>query len=58
INIQFLYENKKVFVVDEYGRLEAMDYIGNKDQLCFKSLSSHVRYLFSSTASVERKKCK
>ena len=50
INIQILYENEKVSVVDEYGRPEAMDSIVDKDQLCLQCA------VFISTVSVERER--
>jgi transposase len=45
MNIQFLYENGKGSVVDEYGRPEPMDYIVDEEQFCLKTLSSHTQYL-------------
>jgi hypothetical protein len=45
MNIQFLYENGKGSVVDEYGRPEPMDYIVDEEQFRFGTLSSHTQYL-------------
>ena len=45
MNIQFLYENGKGSVVDEYGRPEPMDYIVDEEQFRLEALSSHIQYL-------------
>ncbi|KAG1426527.1 hypothetical protein G6F58_001440 [Rhizopus delemar] len=45
MNIQFLYENGKGSVVDEYGRPEPMDYIVDEEQFHLEALSSHIQYL-------------
>ncbi|KAG1549865.1 hypothetical protein G6F46_002733 [Rhizopus delemar] len=45
MNIQFLYENEKGSVVDEYGRPEPMDYIVDEEQFRLETLSSHTQYL-------------
>ncbi|KAG1147090.1 hypothetical protein G6F37_009566 [Rhizopus arrhizus] len=45
MNIQFLYENGKGSVVDEYGRAEPMDYIVDEEQFRLETLSSHTQYL-------------
>jgi hypothetical protein len=55
MNIQFLFENGKGSVVDEYGRPEPMDYIVDEEQFRLETLSSHYT-IFSSTASGEREK--
>lgn len=41
MNIQFLYENGKGSVVDEYGRPEPMDCIVDKEQFYLEALGSH-----------------
>ena len=45
MNIQFLFENGKGSVIDEYGRPEPMDYIVDEEQFCLETLSSHTQYL-------------
>ena len=45
MNIQFLFENGKGSVVDEYGRPEPMDYIVDEEQFHLETLSSHTQYL-------------
>ena len=45
MNIQFLFENGKGSVVDEYGRPEPMDYIVDEEQFRLETLSSHTQYL-------------
>ncbi|KAG1283673.1 hypothetical protein G6F66_010859 [Rhizopus arrhizus] len=45
MNIQFLFENGKGSVVDEYGRSEPMGYIVDEEQFCLETLSSHTQYL-------------
>ena len=45
MNIQFLYENGKDSVVDEYDRPEPMDYIVDEEQFRLETLSSHIQYL-------------
>ncbi|KAG0817207.1 hypothetical protein G6F18_008281 [Rhizopus arrhizus] len=45
MNIQFLFENGKGSVVDEYGRPEPMDYIVDEEQFRLETLSSHIQYL-------------
>ncbi|KAG1151437.1 hypothetical protein G6F37_001754 [Rhizopus arrhizus] len=45
MNIQFLYENGKGSVVDEYDRPEPMDYIVDEEQFRLETLSSHIQYL-------------
>jgi hypothetical protein len=45
MNIQFLFENRKGSVVDEYGRPEPMDYIVDEEQFRLETLSSHTQYL-------------
>ena len=39
MNIQFLFENGKGSVVDEYGRSEPMGYIVDEEQFCLETLS-------------------
>lgn len=43
--LQFLFENGKGSVVDEYGRPEPMDYIVDEEQFRLETLSSHTQYL-------------
>ncbi|KAG0741370.1 hypothetical protein G6F57_001031 [Rhizopus arrhizus] len=45
MSIQFLFENGKGSVVDEYGRPEPMDYIIDEEQFRLETLSSHTQYL-------------
>ena len=45
MNIQFLFENGKGSVVDEYGRPEPMDYIVDEEQFRLETLTSHTQYL-------------
>ncbi|KAG1170467.1 hypothetical protein G6F70_009073 [Rhizopus microsporus] len=45
MNIQFLFENGKGSIVDEYGRPEPMDYIVDEEQFRLETLSSHTQYL-------------
>ncbi|KAG1443306.1 hypothetical protein G6F56_010721 [Rhizopus delemar] len=45
MNIQFLFENGKGSVIDEYGRPEPMDYIVDEEQFRLETLSSHTQYL-------------
>ncbi|OAD74144.1 Homeodomain-like DNA binding domain-containing transcription factor [Phycomyces blakesleeanus NRRL 1555(-)] len=45
MNIQFLFENGKCSVVDEYDRSEPMDYIVHEEQFRLETLSSHTQYL-------------
>ncbi|CEG81694.1 hypothetical protein RMATCC62417_15859 [Rhizopus microsporus] len=45
MNFQFLFENGKGSVVDEYGRPEPMDYIVDEEQFRLETLSSHTQYL-------------
>ncbi|OAD81086.1 Homeodomain-like DNA binding domain-containing transcription factor [Phycomyces blakesleeanus NRRL 1555(-)] len=45
MNTQFLYENGKDSVVNEYGRAEPMDYIVDEEQFRLETLSSHTQYL-------------
>ena len=44
MNIQFLFENGKGSVVDEYGRPEPMDYIVDEEQFRLETLNSHTQY--------------
>jgi transposase len=45
MNIQFLFENGKGSVVDEYGRPKPVDYIIDEEQFRLETLSSHTQYL-------------
>jgi hypothetical protein len=45
MSIQFLYEDKKGAVVDEYGRLDPVGYIIDEEQYHLESLSSYTQYL-------------
>ena len=45
MSIQFLFENGKGSVVDEYGRPEPMDYIVDEEQFRLETLTSHTQYL-------------
>ncbi|KAI9278107.1 hypothetical protein BY458DRAFT_412114, partial [Sporodiniella umbellata] len=45
MSIQFLFENGKDSIVDEYGRFEPIDYIVGGEQLRLETLSSHTQYL-------------
>ncbi|KAI8640886.1 hypothetical protein BD408DRAFT_433758 [Parasitella parasitica] len=45
MNTQFMFENGKGSVVDEYGQPEPMDYIVDEEQFRFETLSSHTQYL-------------
>jgi hypothetical protein len=45
MSIQFLYEDGKGTVVDEYGRPEPMDYIVDEEQYRLETLSSYAQYL-------------
>ncbi|ORE09951.1 hypothetical protein BCV72DRAFT_316834, partial [Rhizopus microsporus var. microsporus] len=45
MNVQFLFENGKGSVVDEYGRHELMDYIVDEEQFRLGTLSFHTQYL-------------
>ncbi|CEG76479.1 hypothetical protein RMATCC62417_11375 [Rhizopus microsporus] len=45
MDIQFLFENEKGFVVDEYGRPKPMDYIVDEEQFRLETVSSHTQYL-------------
>ncbi|KAL1928962.1 hypothetical protein VTP01DRAFT_2021 [Rhizomucor pusillus] len=45
MSIQFLYEDGKDAVVDEYGRPEPMDYIVDEEQYRLETLSSYTQYL-------------
>lgn len=45
MNIQFLFENGKGSIVDEYGRPEPMDYVVDEEQFRLETLSSHTQYL-------------
>jgi hypothetical protein len=45
MSIQFLYEDGKGTVVDEYGRPEPMDYIVDEEQYRLETLSSYSQYL-------------
>ncbi|ORE21517.1 hypothetical protein BCV71DRAFT_261148 [Rhizopus microsporus] len=55
MNIQFVFENGKRSVIDEYGRPEPMDYIVDEEQ--FSSSNIELSYtIFSSTASRDREK--
>ncbi|EIE81764.1 hypothetical protein RO3G_06469 [Rhizopus delemar RA 99-880] len=45
INIQFLFENGKGSVVDEYDRPGPMDYTVDEEQFRLETLSSHTQYL-------------
>ncbi|RCH99018.1 hypothetical protein CU098_006456, partial [Rhizopus stolonifer] len=54
MNIQFLFENEKGSVVDEYGRPEPMDYIVDKEHFCLETLNSHTQYLAQLSLRSER----
>ncbi|CEG79839.1 hypothetical protein RMATCC62417_14255 [Rhizopus microsporus] len=45
MSIQFLYEDAKKTVADEYGRPEPMDYIVDEEQYRLETLSSYTQYL-------------
>lgn len=45
MSIQFLYEDGKGTIVDEYGRPEPMDYIVDEEQYRLETLSSYTQYL-------------
>ncbi|CEJ05593.1 hypothetical protein RMCBS344292_19531 [Rhizopus microsporus] len=55
MNIQFLFENGKGSVVDEYGRPEPMDYIVDEEQFRLEILSSHTQYLFQLPLESEKR---
>jgi hypothetical protein len=45
MNIQFLCENGKGSVIEEYSRPESVDYIVDEEQFRLETLSSHTQYL-------------
>ncbi|KAG1268689.1 hypothetical protein G6F66_014012 [Rhizopus arrhizus] len=53
MNIQFLFENGKGSVVDEYGRSEPMDYIVDEEQFRLETLGSHTQYLAQRPLAIE-----
>jgi hypothetical protein len=53
MNIQFLFENGKGSVVDEYGRPEPMDYIVDEEQFRLETLGSHTQYLAQRPLAIE-----
>ncbi|KAG1440623.1 hypothetical protein G6F56_011845 [Rhizopus delemar] len=55
MNIQFLFENGKGSLINEYGRPEPIDYIVDEEQFRLETLSSHTQYL-AQPASGEREK--
>ncbi|CEG70119.1 hypothetical protein RMATCC62417_06068 [Rhizopus microsporus] len=54
MNIQFLFENGKGSVVDEYGKPESMDYIVDEGQISLETLSSHTQYLAQQSLESEK----
>ncbi|CEI99688.1 hypothetical protein RMCBS344292_13770 [Rhizopus microsporus] len=54
MNIQFLFENGKGSVVDEYGRPKSMDYIVDEGQISLETLSSHTQYLAQQSLESEK----
>ncbi|KAG1490465.1 hypothetical protein G6F45_010876 [Rhizopus arrhizus] len=53
MNIQFLFENGKGSVVDEYSRPEPMDYIVDEEQFRLETLGSHTQYLAQRPLAIE-----
>ncbi|KAI9271905.1 hypothetical protein BDA99DRAFT_602624 [Phascolomyces articulosus] len=56
MNIQFLYENGKGSVVDEYGKPEPMDYIVDEEQFRLQTSSSHTQYLVQQPLESEKER--
>ncbi|ORE04358.1 hypothetical protein BCV72DRAFT_313114 [Rhizopus microsporus var. microsporus] len=54
MNIQFLFENGKGSVVDEYGRPEPMNYIVDEEQFRLEMLNSHTQYLAQLSLASEK----